>query len=127
MSLLFIMISCSVSEDAWSLSSVENRYDLNKLQMSNIMRLSLLLDNDLSEYIVSSITKLLLLYKSMIFLFVHFLNANPGAITQFSGEYQNSSPVESIALITPPSFDGIAEKQHTANSLILNADIRIPS
>ena len=56
---------------------------------------------------------------------VHLLEANPGAIAQFSIEYQNSSPLESIAFMIPPSSTGNAAIQQMANSLILYAAINL--
>ena len=66
--------------------------------MSRMILSSLLPDKDFMEYsCIDSMAFELLLNASIILFLVHLLNEKPGDKTHRSGEYQNSSPVESIA------------------------------
>jgi len=83
-------------------------------------------DNPFIKYSwFDSLAFMLLLNVSINLFLVHLLEKNPGAIAQFSIEYQNSSPLESIALMMPLSSTGKAVTQQAANALILYAAISL--
>lgn len=80
------------------LLSKPSMYYFSKLHISSTTLSSRFVDKDFTEYLCSEILLFeLSLYTSIILIFDHLLLKKPGVREEYWGEYQNSSPVESIA------------------------------
>jgi hypothetical protein len=98
-------------------------YDLSNSQISPVIFSKRLEDKDFAEYsCIEFLAFELQLNISIRCFFVHFPDEKPGDKTYCSGEYQNSSPVESITLIIVSPSVGSEDMQLLANCLMLNEE-----